>query len=67
MNIQLNKKILFRKSIRQAYKNMFGRKPDLEYENELLKEMVKLDEEAQETTEAQETLLFNNLDSQSNG
>lgn len=52
MDIQLNKKILFRKSIRQAYKKMFGRKPELKFENKVLKEMVKRDEEETKATEA---------------
>ena len=57
MEIQLNRKILFRKSIRQAYKNMFGRKPDLEYENKLLAEMIKREEENQTEEAAKEEVL----------
>jgi len=41
MNIELNRKILYRKAIREAYKNMFGRKPDLEYENLCLQRMIQ--------------------------
>ena len=42
--IQLNKKILFRKSIQEAYQKLFGRKPALEYENKMLKRMIDEDE-----------------------
>ena len=58
MEIQLNRKILFRKAIRATYKNVHGRKPSLEQENKLLAEMIKREEE-NETEEATKEEVLN--------
>lgn len=52
MIIELNRKIVYRKAIREAYKNMFGRKPDLDYENLCLQRMMddEKDKELQNET-----------------